>query len=121
MRFIDVSGFCVRLDRQTEFAQWVIDNEERIKQSYPEGSSFGGIYAAVFSTDKDGGEWYWLDILDSYGALDHSAAAAKDPTSELSKIETEFLAFIDPDRRAGWSRHILKSVLDVTVKDVPVA
>ena len=35
----------------------------------PEGNRVGEIYAAVYSSDKDAGDFYWLDILDSYGAL----------------------------------------------------
>ncbi len=119
MQFLAVNGFCVRRERQVEFQQWVTDNLERIKRSYPEGSEFGGIYATVFTSDKEGGDWYWLDVLDSYGALDRQAAVSKDPTSELAKISNEFLEFVDPDRRSGWSQHLLKSALDVTVFNLP--
>ena len=119
MRFIDVSGFSVRQDKQVEFQEWVVANQERIARSYPDGSEFGGIYVAVLSSEKNAGEWYWMDIHDSYGALDRNAAIAKDPTSEMARIGAEFLRFVDPDRAAGWSRTLLKSVLDATVMDLP--
>lgn len=119
MRFIEMSGFSVRLDKATEFQKWVVANQERITRAYPKGSEFGGVYAAVFSSDKNAGDFYWLDIHDSYGALDGAAADSKDPTSEMAKVMTEFLEFIDPGRDAPWSHHLLKSVVDATVFDMP--
>jgi hypothetical protein len=119
MRFIDMQGFCVKLDRQVEFQRWLIENEQRIKASYPEGSEFGGIYAAVLSSEKGSGEYYWLDILDSYGAMDRAAALAKEGTSDYAMIAQEFMQFLDSDRSAGWSRTLLKSVADATIFDAP--
>jgi hypothetical protein len=119
VRFIEMQGFSVRPDKAVKFQQWVIDNQERIKRAYPEGSEFGGVYATVFGSDKTSGDFYWLDILDSYGALDRSAALSKDPTSEMAKVTAEFIGFLDPDRNAGWSHHLLKSVVDATVFDMP--
>jgi hypothetical protein len=119
MRFVDVSGFCIKLDRQVEFQQWLIANEERMRKSYPEGIEYGGIYVAVFSSEKHAGEYYAFDILDSYAAIDRGAALGKDTTSEYAKIGAEFLQFIDTDRSAGSSRMLLKSVVDATIIDVP--
>jgi hypothetical protein len=119
MRFIQMQGFTVRLDRQLEFQRWVAANEERIRKSYPEGGEFGGIYTAVFSSEKGAGEYFWLDILDSYAALDRGAAMGKDPTSESAKLTEEFLRFVDFDRAAGQSNILMKSVVDATIFDAP--
>lgn len=121
MRFIDVQGFCIRPDKQVEFQKWLVANEERIRKSYPEGSEYGGCYAAVFSSEKNAGEYYWLDILDSYGAIDRGAALGKDPTSDYAKTAEEFLRFLDPARNAGSSHMLLKSVVDATIMDLPRA
>ena len=119
MRFVNVQGFCIRPDRQVEFQQWIIANEERIRSSYPPGSEYGGIYAAVFSSEKHAGEFFWLDILDSYGAMDRGAALAKDPDSEYARLGEEFLQFVDTDRAAGSSQMLLKAVVDATIFNVP--
>jgi hypothetical protein len=121
MRFIDMQGFSIRLDKQTEFQNWLVENEERIRKSYPAGMEYGGCYLAVLSSEKNAGDYYWLDILDSYGAMDRSAALNKDTTSEFSKTVEEFLQFLDTDRNAGWSHTLLKSVVDATIKDLPKA
>jgi hypothetical protein len=121
MRFVDVQGFCIRLDKQVEFQQWVVDNEERIRKSYPQGIEYGGVYAAVLSSEKSAGDYYWMDILDSYAAMDRGAALAKDPASDYAAIGREFLAFLDTARTAGWSHTLLKAVVDATIMDVPTA
>ena len=121
MRFVDMQGFCIRLDKQVEFQTWLVENEERIRKSYPAGMEYGGVYVAVFSSEKNAGEYYWLDILDSYGAMDRSAALNKDATSDFAKVIEEFLQFLDTDKNAGWSHTLLKSVVDATFKDLPKA
>ena len=119
MRFIQLQGFSIKLDRQTAFQQWLVANEERIKKSYPAGTEYGGVYAAVFSSEKSAGDYYWLDIVDSYAALDRFAAAGKDSTGDYAKINDEFLPFLDADRSAGYSRILLKAVADTTIIDIP--
>ena len=121
MRIIDVQGFCIRLDKQVEFQEWLVENEERIRKSYPPGIEYGGIYVAVFSSEKNAGEYYALDILDSYGAMDRGAALAKDPSSDYAKTGEEFVQFLDPARSAGFSHMLLKSVVDATITDLPSA
>jgi hypothetical protein len=37
----------------------------------------------------------------------------------MAKVTAEFIDFLDPDRNAGWSHHLLKSVVDATVFDMP--
>ena len=121
MRFVEIQGFCIRLDRQVEFQNWLVENEERLRKSYPPGIEYGGIYVAVFSSEKNAGEYYGIDFLDSYGAMDRAAAAGKDPTSDWVRLSEEFLQFVDTDRSAGSSHTLLKSVIDATIMDVPIA
>jgi len=121
MRIVDVQGFCIRLDKQVEFQEWVVENEERIRKSYPPGIEYGGVYAVVLSSEKNAGEYCWMDILDSYGAMDRGAALAKDPASDYAMIGQEFLKFLDAERSAGWSHTLLKAVVDATITDIPKA
>ena len=112
-------GVLHQLDKQLEFQDWLIENEDRLRKSYPEGVEYGGTYVAVFSSERNAGEYFGLDILDSYGAMDRAAALGKDPTSEYAKIGQEFIQFIDLDRSAGSSHMLLKSVVDATIFDAP--
>lgn len=74
---------------------------------------------AVFGSEKEAGSSFRIDQLDSYGALDTAAARARNPTSELARITSEFLEFLGPSEAAGWSNLLLKSVIDATVFDLP--
>jgi hypothetical protein len=51
--------------------------------------------------------------------MDRGAAVAGDPSSEYAKIGQEFMEFLDTGRSAGWSRIVLKSVVDATVFNLP--
>jgi hypothetical protein len=119
MRIVEIQGFCIQLDRQVEFQKWLVENEERLRKSYPPGIEYGGIYVAVFSSEKNACEYYGIDFLDSYAAMDRGAALGKDATSDWVKISEEFLQFLDTDRSAGSSHTLLKSVVDATIMDVP--
>jgi hypothetical protein len=121
MRFAEIRGFCIRLDRQVEFQRWLAANEERMRASYPPGVEYGGTYVAVFTSDRNGGDYYTIDFLDSYGAMDRAAAITKDETSDWAKLGQEFMEFIDPSRSAGWSHRLLKSVVDASIMDAPTA
>jgi hypothetical protein len=57
-------------------------------------SQFGGIYLAVYSSEKSAGDYYWMDIR-QLCALDRNAAIGRIPNSEMVKVLTEFLAFVD--------------------------
>ncbi len=119
MRFVDVQGFCIKRGKQAEFQAWLIANEDRIRKSYPAGIEYGGIYVAVLGSEKTAGEFYALDFLDSYAALDRGAALGEGPHQRLREVGAEFGQFIDTDRSAGWSRTLLKSVVDATIIDIP--
>jgi len=120
VRFMQLFGFTVRNDRQVEFQQWLTANEARIRASYPAGSEYGGCYAAVFSSEKGAGDFFWIDILDSYAALDAAAADGRDPVSDSVALNNEFVQFLDPERSAPYSKILLKSVVDATIMDMPV-
>jgi hypothetical protein len=119
MRFMQLQGFDVRPDKSSEFQRWIIANDARIRKAYPSGTEYGGCYATVFSSEKQAGSVVWIEILDSYGALDTLAAAGKDPSHPLAQVQEELIRFFDPRPTASWSKTLLKDVLDVTVSDMP--
>src|SRR5579859_7310949 len=95
MRFIQVQGGSVRTGSHKAFQEWVEANEQKLAAAYPEGTSLLGIYAAVFSSEKEAGSYFTLEQVDSYAALDKLAALAKDPNSELGKLIRKFVSFLD--------------------------
>ena len=118
MRFIDETGFCVRVGRGEAFQEWLAANEARIAASYPPGTSYIGTFVAAFTSEKTAGAYRVLEGLDSYEGLDRIAAAMKDPGSAYAKVWREAMQFMDPDPRAEWSQSLLRSVVDATIWDL---
>jgi hypothetical protein len=71
----------------------------------------------VVSSEKNAGNYKQLIGLDSYGAMDAGAVAAKDPDSDFGRLLRDWSQFLDTDLAAPWSNGILKDVLDATVWD----
>ncbi|MGA2513800.1 MAG: hypothetical protein ABSG37_09305 [Candidatus Limnocylindrales bacterium] len=122
MRFIQESGFSVRVGQAEAFQRWLAANEERIARSYPEGTEYLGTYVAVFTSEKTAGEFRILERLSSYADMDKLAAMQKDETTEYAKVMRESMQFMDTDPHADWSLVLLKGVTEASIIDIePVA
>jgi hypothetical protein len=97
--------------------RWLQKNEKRLAAAHPVGTRYLGTYVVVFSTDKESGTYRSLVELDSYGAIDRFAAAAKDPKSKLGKLLREWTAYGDVAWDAPWSNGLYRSVVDATIWD----
>jgi hypothetical protein len=120
MRFIQEFGYTVRVGQDEAHQRWVIDHDERIRAAAPEGSTYVGTFAVVFSSEKQSGSYRMLFELDSYAALDSSAAASKDPNGEYGRVLREWSQFLDTSLDAPWSNGLLKNVVDATIWDPEV-
>jgi hypothetical protein len=117
VRFIQEFGYTVKIGQEEAHQKWVIENDERLRKAAPPGTKYIGTFVAVFSTDKQAGGYRFLMELDSYGALDAGAAAAKDPNSEWTRLGLESSQFTDTDWNKPWSNELLKNVVDATIWD----
>ena len=117
MRFIQEFGYTVKIGKDEAHQRWFIENDAALRAASPAGSKYIGTFAVVVSSEKSAGFYKQLVELDSYAALDASAAAAKDPKSALGRLLRDFSQFIDTDLAAPWSNSILKDVIDATVWD----
>jgi hypothetical protein len=119
MRFIQEFGFNVKLGQDEAHQKWIAENEEAFARSHPEGTRYIGTFSTVMSTDKQAGAYRSFVELDSYGALDRLAAAAKDASSEFGRLNREWSRFGDFDPAAPWSQGLFKAVVDATIWDPP--
>jgi hypothetical protein len=119
MRFIQESGFTIKVGQEEAHQQWLAENEERLARAHPDGTRYIGTFAVVFSTDKDSGLYRSFIELDSYGAMDRLAAASKDASSEFGRLMREWSAFGDWDLNAPWSNGLYKAVVDASIWDPP--
>jgi hypothetical protein len=117
MRFIQSFGYTVRVGQDEAHQKWIIANDERLKAAAPAGSKYIGTFAVVIGSEKQAGNYRTLIELDSYAAMDTSAAVSKDPKSEWGKLLADWSRFFDLDLSAPWSNELLKDVVDATIWD----
>ena len=117
MRFIQEIGFTIKVGQDEAYQQWMMENEAALAASVPDGMKYLGTFVVVFSSEKDSGSYRTLVELDSYGALDRSAAAFKDPDNEFGKLLRESSRFEDYALAAPWSSGLYKAVVDATIVD----
>lgn len=121
VRFIQEFGYTVKVGQEEAHQRWLIDNEEKLAQAHPAGTRYIGTYAAVFTTDKQSGSYRAFIEMDSYGAMDRLAAAAKDGTGDYGRLLREISSLFDYDLNAPWSQGLFKAVTDTTLWDPPEA
>lgn len=119
MRFIQEFGYTVKIGQEEAHQAWLLKNEEKLARAHPEGTRYMGTFAAIFTTDKDAGNYRMFVELDSYAAMDRIAAATREPSSKLGKLMRDFSGFGDWDPNAPWSQHLFKAVVDATLWDPP--
>jgi hypothetical protein len=117
MRFIQQFGYTVKVGKDEAHQRWLIDNNERLRKGMPPGTKYLGTFSVIFSSEKQAGSYMALFELDSYAALDASAAANKDPNSEFGKLLRDVSQFWDLDLNAPWSNGLWKDVIDTTIWD----
>ena len=117
MHLVQEWGYTVKVGLEAEHQQWLIDNDDAIRAATPEGMTYLGTFAVVFSSEKNAGAYRMMYELDSYGAMDRGAAANKDPEHPWGKIAREWSRFLDVDLAAPWSNGLLRNVVEATIWD----
>ena len=117
MRFIQEFGYTVRVGRDEAHQRWLKENDAALKAAAPKGSRYLGTFSVIFSSEKGAGSYRLMIELDSYAAMDASAAAGKDPNSDWGRLIRGWSQFQDTDLAAPQSNGLLKDVLDATIWD----
>ena len=105
-------GFTTKQGKSAELIAWVRANEDRLRDTAPDGIEFVGIYGNIFASEKGTGDTWFVVGMDNYAAMDTWAAM---PGTPFGDLVDEFFGFIDPDKDADGSHFILKSAAVVTV------
>jgi hypothetical protein len=114
MDFLNISGFNVLAGKNREFQTWVRANTPALARAMPQGVELVGIYACIFTSEKQSGAYKMVWRLDSYGAMDRLVAAAGE-NPELARLMDELGKFYDVRLGADWSNELLKAVADATI------
>ena len=117
MRFIQQFGYTVKVGQEEAQQKWLIENDAALRAAAPAGTKYLGTFAVVVSSEKHAGSYIAMFELDSYAALDTSAAAMKDANSDFGRLIRDSTQFQDFDHQAPWSSSLLKNVIDASVFD----
>ena len=117
MRFIQEFGYTVKVGQDEAHQRWCTEYDAALRAAAPQGSRYLGTFSVIFGTDKQAGGYRLLVELDSYAAMDTSAAATKDPKSDWGRLVRDWSQFLDTDLAAPWSTSLLKDVLDASIWD----
>lgn len=119
MALIHEFGYSVPPGRDEEHQAWVRDNEEALRAAHPSGTRLIGIFANVFSSEKQAGFYRVFTELDNYAALDRLSEAMKDGGAEFGRLVREHSGFMDLSWDAPYSNGLHKAVADAAVFDPP--
>jgi hypothetical protein len=117
MRLIQEFGYTVKVGQDEAHQQWLIENDAALRAASPKGNTYIGTFTVVLGSEKEAGSYRALFELDSYGAMDAAAAAAKDPDSDFGRLMREISQYFDTDLVAPWSNTLMKDVNDATIWD----
>ena len=102
VRFIQEFGYTVKVGKDEAHQRWLAENDAALKAAMPEGMTYIGTFAVIFSSEKNAGSYKALFGLDSYGAMDAGAAVNKDPVAPTAySPATSASSSISIVRRAG--------------------
>jgi len=117
MRFIQEFGYSVKPGEEEAHQKWFAQNEKKLAAAHPKGTKYIGTFATVVSSEKQAGFYKTFVEMDSYGAMDALAAAAKDEKGAFGRLIRASSRFTDYDWNAPWSNAIHKAVVDATIFD----
>ena len=98
--------------RMGEAYEWLVANEAELRSTAPEGTTYLGVYAPVFTSNKNPGDVYFVYAVDSYGALDRQAASSD---SRFGELLDEWDGFLDSSPGTLGSKVLYKSLTAATV------
>lgn len=94
MTFILQYGGDLKEGKAHEFQAWLDSNEKELANAQPPGVKYLGTYFAIYAEKGTGAVHTFLE-LDSYGAQDALAEAAKDADGVYGKLMGEMIGFFD--------------------------
>ena len=112
MEFLGFEGGTLNDGKMGEAYEWLVANEAELRSTAPEGTTYLGVYAPVFTSNKNPGDVYFVYAVDSYGALDRQAASSD---SRFGELLDEWDGFLDSSPGTLGSKVLYKSLTAATV------
>lgn len=115
MNFITEQGYDVKKGQAANFQKWLTDNEEKLAASAPDGVTYVGTFANIFSSEKDTGAYRTIWALDSYGDMDAFADAMKQGGPFASLVDAMVRFTLDVEDGGNWSNVLSRKVTTAAI------
>lgn len=112
MNILVFEGGVVTPSKLGEAQTWLSDNEVELRSTAPEGTTYMGIYAPIFSSEKYPTEVFLVYAVGQYGDLDGVAAAS---SSRFGELVGDWHSFLEDDPSLRISKTLYKSLTASTV------
>ncbi len=109
-------GYSVPPGREEDHQAWVLANEDSLRAAMPEGTELIGVFAMVYSSEKNAG-FYRIIKLENYASLDRFSEAMKNADADFGRLIREHSGFMDLSWDAPTSNGLHKAVVDAAVFD----
>lgn len=112
MNILVFEGGVVTPSKLHEAQTWLSDNEDELRSTSPEGTTYLGVYAPIFSSDKYPTEVFLVYSVEEYGDLDRLDAASE---SRFGELIGEWDQFLEDDPGLRMSKLLYKSLTAATI------
>lgn len=112
MNMLVFEGGVVKPSRLAEAQGWLSQNEAELRSSAPEGTTYLGVYAPIFSADKYPTEVFVVYSVEKYGDLDRLAASSE---SRFGELMGDWEEFLDDDPGLTMTKLLYKSLTAATI------
>ena len=112
MNMLIFEGGVVIPNQMSEAQTWLQRYDAELRSTAPEGTTYLGVYAPIFSSDKYPTEVFLVYSVEKYGDLDHLAAASG---SRFGELVGEWEQFLDDHPGLRMSKLLYKSLTAATV------
>lgn len=111
MNMLVFEGGVVKPSRLGEAQAWLSKNDTEFRSTAPDGTTYLGVYAPIFSSDKYPTEVFLVYSVEEYGDLDRLAASE----SRFGELIDEWDQFLEDDPGLRMSKLLYKSLTAATI------
>lgn len=112
MNILLFEGGVVTPSKLGEAQAWLSENDAELRSTAPEGTTYLGVYAPIFSSDKYPTEVFLVYAAEKYGDLDRLAASSD---SRFGELVGKWESFLEDDPGLRISKLLYKSLTSSTV------
>ncbi|MDP3984638.1 MAG: hypothetical protein Q8Q52_06530 [Acidimicrobiia bacterium] len=102
-------GFFLRPGRESEFRDWLGENEEQLSRLAPKGYEYLGTYLPLWRPETESAEFHQIWRYGSSRPPDMRVAAA-DTGGAFTELAREYLSFVDQTRQEDETFRLYRSV-----------